>query len=291
MAAMTGDRLPISIIVLTYNEEANLGHLLESVAGWAAAIYIVDSGSTDSTLDIATRYGAHVEYHPWRTYADQLNWGLNNMPIATEWVMRMDADEMVTPELAQELIEVLPCLPDQVAGLYVKRQVYFMGRWIRHGAYYPTWLLRVFRRGKARCEDLWMDEHMVLSDGETRRLRHDIIDYNRKGLSFWTIKHDGYARREMLDLMGHIQNERGQAIRASLLGAQDQRKRWLKANIYARSPLFLRAFAYFFYRYFLRLGFLDGKEGLIFHVLQGFWYRFYVDAKIWEAKRQTADSR
>jgi len=131
-----------------------------------------------------------------------------------------------------------------------------------------------------------MDEHMVLSDGETRRLRHDIIDYNRKGLSFWTIKHDGYARREMLDLLGQVQTEKPKAIQASLLGAQDQRKRWLKGNLYIRLPLFMRAFAYFLYRYILRLGFLDGIEGLIFHFLQGCWYRFYVDARIWEARQE-----
>ncbi len=272
----------ISVLVLTYNEEANLSYLLESLVGWVSGIFIVDSGSTDRTLDIARRYGAHIVYHPWETYAEQFNWGLQHLPFDTDWVMRMDADELVTPELAQELMEKLPKLQTHVTGLYVKRRVYFMGRWIRHGSYYPTWLLRVFRHGKALCEDLWMDEHMVLTEGEVQHLTYDIIDYNRKGLSFWTLKHDNYAQREMLDLLNVPQKEKPHVVSASILGPQDRRKRWLKSSLYARAPLFWRALAYFLYRYFLRFGFLDGTEGLIFHVLQAFWYRFYVDAKIWE---------
>jgi glycosyltransferase involved in cell wall biosynthesis len=279
--------ISLSVIILTYNEELNLPYLLESLTSWVANIYVVDSGSTDKTIEIAESYGAQVVYHPFINQAVQLNWGLGHLDITTDWIMRMDADEVVMPELAQELCQVLPTLPSDVTGLYVKRRVYFMGRWIRHGAYYPTWLLRVFRTGKAFCEQRWMDEHMILTEGRSIQLAHDIIDENHKGLSFWTIKHDHFANREMLNLLD-IRSEtenNNEAIKSSLIGQQDQRKRWLKGNVYMRAPLFLRAFLYFLYRYCIRLGFLDGREGLIFHTLQAFWYRFYVDAKIWEARK------
>lgn len=280
--AMSG-KVDCSVIVLTHNEEANITFLLESVTPWAAEVFIVDSGSTDATLEIAARYGAKIYHHAWKTYADQFNWALDNLPVATEWVMRMDADEYVTAELADEIRATLPRLGKDVTGLYIKRRVYFMGRWIRRGSYYPTWLLRFFRRGLGRCESLWMDEHIVLREGRAERLAHDIVDENHKGLSFWTVKHEKYAQREMMDLLAQAGEDN--QLQPSLFGEQDKRKRWLKTNLYARSPLFVRAFAYFFYRYFIRLGFLDGIEGLIFHVLQGFWYRFYVDAKIVEYRR------
>ncbi len=270
-----------SIIVLTNNEESNITYLLDSVVKWAKEIYVVDSGSTDATIDIARRYGARTYNRDWKTYADQFNWALDNLPITTEWIMRMDADEYVTFELANEICEELPKVHSAVTGFYVKRRVYFMGRWIRHGSYYPTSLLRIIRRGRGRCETRWMDEHIFLLDGVAEHLDHDIIDENRKGLSFWTVKHEGYARREMLDLLS-LDESSQHCLKPTLFGVHDKRKRWMKRNMYVRSPLFFRAFAYFLYRYFFRLGFLDGVEGLIFHVLQGFWYRFYVDAKIWE---------
>jgi len=280
---------PLAVIILTCNEEANLDTCLRSVMGRAARVLVVDSGSTDRTVEIARRYGAEVWQHPWQTYSSQLNWALDNLPLDTPWVMRLDADERVTPELAAELAG-LASLPADVEGIYVKRRVYFLGRWIRHGGYYPTWLLRIFRRGRARCEDRWMDEHMVVA-GQVRHLEHDIIDENHKGLRFWTLKHEDYARREALDMMGQVPTEQGQVLSASLLSTQDRRRRWLKRNWYARAPLFARAFAYFLYRYFLRLGFLDGPEGLIFHFLQGCWYRFYVDARIYITNRRNPDGQ
>lgn len=288
---MTGDRLPISVIVLTYNEEANIEACLRSVCGWAAEIFIVDSGSTDRTLDIARRYTDQIVVHEFVNQAQQFNWALDHLPIESEWVLRLDADEFLLPELRDEIALVLPTLPPHVTGLYVKRRVYFKGRWIRHGGYYPTWLLRLFRRGKARSEQLEMDEHIVVLEGETRRLQHDFVDYNRKDLAFWTCKHERFATREAHAFIQKTQGGSLGEMQGQLLGDQPARKRWLKSNVYARLPLFLRAFAYFLYRYILRLGFLDGTEGLIFHFLQGCWYRFYVDAKIWEAKRQMADSK
>jgi glycosyltransferase involved in cell wall biosynthesis len=267
----------ISVVVLTYNEEANLSTTLKSVEPLDVDIFVVDSGSTDSTREIARSAGAHEYTHPFENYARQLNWALNNLPIRTPWVMRLDADERLTPELARELAAVLPTLTEDVTGLELNRRVYFWGRWIRHGAYYPSWLLRVWRTGIARCEQRWMDEHMVLSHGRVMRLGHDFIDENHKGLTFWTDKHNRYADREVKDLLSLKAGEAGERP----LG-QAGRRRWAKEKLYSRCPLFWRAFAYWFYRYVIRLGFLDGTPGLVFHFLQACWYRMLVDAKLYE---------
>lgn len=279
---------PLSILLVTYNEEINVEHCLQSVAKWANEILVVDSFSTDKTLEICSKYTDKIYQHPFKNHGKQVNWALDNVPISNEWIFQLDADETVTPELADELMETLPSLPKDVAGLYAKRRVYFMGRWIRYGDYYPMWLLRVFRKGKARNEE-FEEDRVLLLEGKSAKLKNDFIDYNRKDLAFWTEKHNQWAANEMRDLVdltrGTKQDATRVVIRSSLFAMQDQRRRWMKKNLYAKTPLFLRALLYFFYRYFLRLGFLDGREGLIFHFLQGFWYRFYVDAKIFEAEK------
>ena len=276
----------LSVIILTYNEEANLPICLASLEALNAEVFIVDSGSTDKTVEIALNQGCHVIEHPWENYAKQLNWGLENLSIKTPWVMRLDADERLTPELCQELKQTLSSTPDNITGYQVKRRVFFMGRWIRHGGYYPTWLLRIWRNGLGTCEQRWMDEHMVLAEGEVANLNHDIIDENNKGLNFWIDKHNRYANREVKDmLISSLANKKIVCLEQNQVSQASQR-RWVKKNLYAQSPMFLRAFVYFLLRYTIGLGFLDGLEGLIFHFLQGFWYRFLVDAKIYEVQRQ-----
>lgn len=275
--------MKLSVIILTYNEALNLPTCLASLKLLDPEIFIVDSGSTDKTVEIAKQGNCQVFYNPWKNYAKQLNWGLENLPIKTPWIMRLDADERLTPELVEELKQTLPQTPEEITGYQVKRRVFFMGRWIRHGGYYPTWLLRVWRKGTGMCEQRWMDEHIVLSRGKVANLKHDIIDENHKGLNFWTDKHNRYADREVKDMLGSITNGKDDLLKENQHSQASQR-RWIKTNFYGRSPLFVRAFVYFLLRYFIGLGFLDGKEGMIFHFLQGFWYRFLVDAKIYETR-------
>jgi len=276
----------ISILILTYNEESNLPACLNSLSSLDAEIFIVDSHSTDATVEIAKRYGANVYPHDFTNQARQVNWAIENLPMRGDWVLRLDADERLTPQLSIELSSVLTGIREGVNGLYCRRRVLFMGRWIRHGGYYPTWLLRVWRRGKAVCEERWMDEHMILTGGRPESLLGDISEDNRKDLSWWISKHNSYATREMIEFFrqagGLFVN--GKKIEGTFLDTQEKRKRWLKNSVYNRLPLFFRPFMYFLYRYFLRFGFLDGREGLVFHFLQGFWYRFLVDAKIYEFK-------
>jgi glycosyltransferase involved in cell wall biosynthesis len=270
----------LSVIVLTRDEEANLPFLLDSLRSLCANVIIVDSGSTDRTMALAREAGCAAYEHLWTDHATQFNWALDNLSISTPWIMRMDADERLTPELARELPMLLASLPERVSGVLVKRQVWFWGRWIRHGGYYPTLLLRIWRTGQGRLERRLQDAHVVIETGELAHARHDIIDENHKNLSFWIAKHNYYADREVIDFItaqnGHEPPTQGRLFR------QAGRRRWAKQHIYYRLPIFLRAFLYWFYRYIMLGGFLDGRAGLVFHFLQGFWYRFLVDAKIYE---------
>ena len=190
----------LSVVILTYNEEENIEQTLRSVQGIASEIVIVDSFSTDETLSICRRYTDRIVQHPFENQAKQFNWALDHVPVASEWILRLDSDERLTPELAGEIAQALPTLPPEVTGLYLKRQVHFMGRWIRFGGYYPLWFLRLFRKGKGRYEEI-TEEHILLSEGRAIRLKNDFIDDNHKGLSFWVDKHNHWAIGEMLDLM------------------------------------------------------------------------------------------
>lgn len=273
----------IAAVVLTRNEQDDLPACLESLAGLLSQIIVVDSYSTDRTVEIAQRYGCQVLSHPFHNYATQFNWALRNITSTVDWVVRIDADEQLSHALRQEVRELLPTLADDITGLLVPRRICFLGKHISHGDSYPIWLLRFFRNGVGVCEDTWMDEHIVLSRGKTVKLKGDLIHHIPKTLSEWTHKHDSYAGRECKDILAGSETEH-----AVLASRQVILKRLLKKRIYLQLPPFFRAFAYWFYRYFLRLGFLDGPEGLIYHFLQAFWYRFLVDAKLFELqKRQT----
>jgi len=271
----------LSVIILTRDEEANLPFALESLKPLAPEIFLVDSGSTDRTVEIARAAGCQVYLHRFENHAAQFNWAIDNLPIDTPWVMRLDADERLTLELASELLSVLPGLSGNVCGLEIKRRIYFWGRWIRHGGFYPTWLLRVWRKGFGRCEQRWMDEHMLVTSGRIVKLVSDLIDENHKGLTFWTDKHNRYADREARDLIAMVSASNDRP------SGQMGRRRWVKQNFYSRLPLFWRAFFYWFYRYFILLGFLDGTAGFVFHFLQAWWYRALVDAKLYEMRFRT----
>ena len=269
----------VTAIVLTKNEQEDLPACLESLQGVASEVLLVDSGSTDRTLDIARRFGARVLTHPFFNYATQFNWALDNTRPGAEWILRIDADERLSEELRRELQTSLSGFGNDITGLLLPRRIHFLGRAIRHGDSYPVWLLRLWKGGTARCEDTWMDEHMVLSHGQVAKLHGDLIHEIPKNLSEWTRKHDWYATRECKQILAPPADE------CPPTGSQARLKRLLKQRLYLRLPAFYRAFFFWFYRYFLRLGFLDGKEGLIYHFLQGFWYRFLVDARLYEIEK------
>lgn len=195
------EKLPISLVILTYNEELNLENCLKNAVPHVGEIFVVDSFSDDKTLEIAGKYNAKIVQHKFENQARQFNWALDNLPIKNEWILRLDADEYLLPELWEEIGRKLFRTPEGVNGFYMKRRVYFMGKWMRHGGYYPTWILRLFRKGKARSEDREMDEHIILSEGRAEKLRNDFVDDNKKNLTFWTDKHNSYATREVKEIL------------------------------------------------------------------------------------------
>ncbi len=274
----------ISVVILTYNESVHIRRAIESVRPFAAAIIIVDSYSTDDTCAIARECGARVLQRTFVHQADQLQWAMDNAGIDTTWVMRLDADEYVMPELADEIQARLSGLSEDICGIVLKRRVHFMGRWIRHGGYYPVRLLRMWRSGKASVEQRLMDEHLYLLEGQSMEFRHDIVDENLNHLTWWTEKHNRYATREAAEWLGRKHGFLAEQENHRFGSNQVEAKRWYKHNLYDRMPLLFRVFIYFNFRYVIRLGFLDGRPGLVWHVLQGFWYRFLVDAKILQVK-------
>jgi glycosyltransferase involved in cell wall biosynthesis len=273
----------LTVIILTRDEERHIARAIASVKGLATRILVVDSGSTDRTLDIARDQGAEVLFNPWRNHATQFNWALDQLDEGTGWVMRLDADEIVSPALCAEIAVRLPGLGPEVEGVSVGRRMTFLGRTIRYGGLFPIRVLRMFRHGRCRCEDRWMDEHIKVV-GAVVDFRGEILDDNLNSLTWWTAKHNTYASHEVVDILNLEYAFMARDTIAHLGGGQASKKRWLKERVYNRLPGGLRALTYFLYRYFLRLGFLDGREGLIFHVLQGFWYRFLVDAKLAEVR-------
>jgi glycosyltransferase involved in cell wall biosynthesis len=274
--------VPVAVIILTRNEEENLPYALASVIGWAAEVWVVDSLSTDGTVRVAEQQGARVVAHAFAGYAAQRNWALRSLPFGPEWVLFLDADEALTPELQAEVAAVLAAPPAGIAGFEIKRRFIFLGRWLRHGGYYPVWLLRVMRHRMARCEELGVDEHLLV-DGRTARLRGDLLHEDRRPLERWIERHTHYARLKA----GELTRSNTGGVPARLMSStQAERTRWLYERVYRRAPVGLRAAGYFFYRYVLRGGFLDGREGFIYHALQAFWYRLLIDAMVLDTRRR-----
>lgn len=272
--------------MLAYNEERNLPDCLASLRGWVAELFVVDSGSTDRTAAIARSFGATVVDHPFETYGAQRNWALDHLPIGAPWVLNVDADERVTPELRDSVRRVLAGGGDSspVVGYLASRRTVFMGRWIKHGGHYPAWHLRLFRTGRGRCEERLYDQHFYC-DGETRRLSGDLIDTLTPNIATFSHRHVRWAYLEAEEQAGAAAADTGRIRGRAFGGDAIATRRWLRER-YDRLPLFVRPVMYFLYRYVLRLGFLDGREGLIFHFLQGLWYRFLVDAVLFERARK-----
>lgn len=283
--------LDLSVIILTYNEEIHIRQCLENVKQFASKVYVVDCFSIDRTAQIAKELGAEVIEHEWPgNQAEQFNWALDNLPITTEWILRLDADEYLLPGLIEELLEKLPVIPESVSALSLSRARAFCGKILHHGIVNNIRIIRIFRKGKARYEKRLMDEHLSVLSGETIDMKNQFVDDNRMPIGLFIDKHNGYATREaalLLDAEYHLTN---MDSLPQDYGREVEKKRTQKAR-YARMPLFWRAFGYFVYRYIIKLGFLDGKEGFLWDFLQGWWYRTLVDAKVYEIKKACGDDK
>lgn len=272
-------RLRLSVFILARNEELNLPDCLESLKGWCRDIHLVDSFSTDATLEIARRYGVHIHQHKFEGHTLQRLWALQNVPFENEWVFALDADHRVTPELREELIAVFSNPPEDVNGLFVKRRQIFRGKWIRHGGYYPKYHLKLFRRQCAYLDDHEFDYRFYVK-GKTRVLKHDILESNQNEwrIGFFVEKHNRFATELAIEELKRKRGEVQYLTHVSFFGNSDQRILRLKI-LWNRLPMYVRPFLLFIYRYFLRFGFLDGKEGFIFYFLQSLWFRLLVDVR------------
>jgi glycosyltransferase involved in cell wall biosynthesis len=268
-----------AVILLTFNSEATLGATLERARMISDEVFVVDSYSTDATLTVAASLGARIVQHPFEHYGAQRNWAIDNLPITRAWQLHLDADELMDGKLVEAILD----LSEDTAhsGFFLPRFVRFLGRVMRHGGMSPTWHMRLFRTGAGRCEDRKYDQHFVLVRGTSGRLPGILIDDIRMPLSEWTARHNRWSDGEVSELIAK-QSQVGR-VRPRLFGAPTERNRYLR-SVYYRAPLFVRPFALFAYRYVLRLGILDGLPGFIFWVLQTFWFRFLVDAKMWERR-------
>ncbi len=269
----------LAVIILTYNEEANLAQALASLAGWAGEVLILDSLSTDRTLEIARRFDCQIATNKFENFSKQRNYALDHLQIRSEWVLFLDADEWLPDVLKHEISALIATSP-QENGFYVNRRLIWMGKWIRRG-YYPTWILRLFRLGKGHCEDRTVNEHLIV-DGTTGRLRNDLMHEDRKGVSEWIEKHNGYTTLEALELLNIRAAPAHGEMNARLFGTQAEFKRWLRYRVWNRLPPLVRPLFYFFYRFVLTGGFLDGRKAFAYHFLQALWYPMLIDIKYLE---------
>ena len=283
-------RPALSVIVLTFNEERNLGACLSSLADLTPDIFVVDSGSTDRTAAIGAESGARVVTHQFESHAKQWQWALSTLPISTPWVLALDADQALTPELRASISQRIPEWIDagSPVGAYLNRRQVFRGRWIRYGGYYPKYLLKLFRKDAVVVDTDDLVDHHFHVNGPTAMLNGDLIEDNRNedAIAVWIGKHNRYAVQQAREETARSADPDQRPTRA--FGAPDERTRYRK-RIWYRMPLYVRPFGYFIYRYIFRRGFLDGKEGFIFHFMQAFWYRLLVDINRDELSRSTPD--
>lgn len=278
-----------SFIILSYNEEIHLPKLLDSIQDLNAPTYVLDSGSTDNTLIICARYGCTVAYHPFDNHPKQWHSALNSFTITTPWIIGLDSDQIVTPELFKKLKEFKDQEYKEVDGIYFNRKNFFKGKWLRYGGYYPKYLLKMFRTGVGYSDlNENMDHRFIVPYRTIIWKDGHLVEENLKenDISFWIAKHNRYSDLVAKEELERMNNLRLQTIKPKLFGSPDERVAWMK-NIWWKLPLGLRPFLYLIYRMFFRLGILDGKAGILFHFLQGFWFRLIVDVKIKELQKKS----
>ena len=280
--------MKLTVIILTYNEELHLARCLESALQLTPNIVVIDCFSTDRTVEIAQSFGVTVLQRAWDgSHSTQVNWALDQLaqlPIQTEWVMRIDADEVLSPELIDQIKATLPTVAPQINGISCIRKITFQGKLIRFGGVGKNRVMRIFRYGFGQSESRWMDEHIKV-EGQLIALSGAMIDDNLRSLAWWIEKHNGYSSREAVDLLNLEYQFAQQNSVAALSNSSIGLKRWIKENIYAKLPGGARSLAYFTWRYVFMLGFLDGSRGTQFHFFQALWYRYLVDCKVAEVKR------
>jgi glycosyltransferase involved in cell wall biosynthesis len=278
-----------SFIILTFNEEMHLPRLLNSIQDLYVPIFILDSGSTDNTLKIAEKHKAIVRYNRFENHPKQWDFALNNFEINTPWSIGLDADHIVMPELFARLKEFENSdISDEVNGIYFNRKNYFQGKWIRHGGYFPKYLLKMFRTGVGRSDLNENMDHRFIVPGRTIIWKDGYIkeeNLKENDINFWKEKHKRYSVLVAYEEIERRTKHRSQPIKPKLFGSPDERTAFQK-KIWWSLPLFIRPIIYYIYRFIIQLGFLDGKKGWVFHYYQALWFRSLIDMKIWGMRKK-----
>lgn len=268
----------LTAIILTKNEEVNIADCIRSISNVAKRVVVIDSFSNDSTVEIVKSLGAEVYQHPFENYARQYMYGVEVADIKTVWTLRIDADERLTPESAKELNDICNANMDtNVTGIVLRFKKNFLGKDLYHGGVYPWKKMNCYKTKLGAIEDRSMDEHIVLSSGTSVEMKNDCLHFDFKNLEYFVNKHNWYSSRETVD---YFENLKAAKSRDEL-----DLKTWFKMNVYYKLPMGMRAHIYYIYRYYVKMGFLDGKEGKIYAFLQAYWYRYLVDAKIYECQK------
>jgi exosortase/archaeosortase family protein len=273
---------PFSFIILTYNEELHLPRLLESIAELNAPIFILDSGSTDKTIEIGEQYGAVFLEYTFENHPKQWDFALRNFPVTTPWVICLDADQIVTPELRTRLQNFKDEDHAGIDGIYFNRKNFFKGKWIKHGGYYPFYLLKMFRYGTGYSDINENMDHRFIVPGKTEVWKDGIIleeNLKENNIRFWIDKHNRYSDLVAQEEVERMEKARTQTLQPNFWGSPDERTAWRK-QLWWKLPRYVRPMLYFMQRIIFQFGFLDGRTGIIFHFLQGFWFRLIVDIKI-----------
>ena len=282
-----------SFIVLTYNEEIHLPRLLQSIAGLSAPVFILDSGSTDRTIEIGKESGAVVLQHPFENHPKQWDFALKNFPVQTPWVICLDADQVVTPELKNHLLNFREDDHVGIDGIYFNRKNFFKGKWIKHGGYYPFYLLKMIRFGVGYSDINENMDHRFVVHGKTEIWKDGyLLEENLKenNIRFWIDKHNRYSDLVAQEEVERMRTAKAQTENPNFWGSPNERKASRK-KLWWKLPRYVRPLLYFMQRMIFQLGILDGRTGIIFHFLQGFWFRLIVDIKIDEIIKQQNDPK
>lgn len=284
---------PFSFIVLTYNEQIHLPRLLESIRELNAPLFVLDSGSTDDTLRIASQYQATVLQHSFENHPKQWDFALKSFPVQTPWVICLDADQQASSELRERLKNFRDEDFADTDGIYFNRKNFFKGRWLKHGGYYPIYLLKMFRFGKGYSDLNENMDHRFIVSGKTAVWKNGhILEENLKEneIRFWIEKHNRYSDLVAREEVERIQQMRTQTIKPRFFGSPDERTAWRK-SLWWRLPRYVRPMLYFTQRMVFQLGILDGRTGIIFHFLHAFWFRLVVDIKIDEILKEQNEQK
>ncbi|MBS0450569.1 MAG: glycosyltransferase family 2 protein [Proteobacteria bacterium] len=276
------------VVLLTFDSAGIIRETATAALRVSPHVYAVDSGSTDGTVQILQELGCTVVRRPFANYSDQRNWAIAQVQASHEWQLHLDADEVLDETCIDEIRALLQGAARHDAYM-LRRRDYFMGKMLRFSGVNP-WHLRLFKSGAGRCEARLYDQHFILvgANRTSAQLRGFMHDKNALSLSDWIARHNRWSDSEAREKSGP-QAAGDDVLQPRLLGDARERTRFIK-QLYYRLPIGPRALGYFFYRYFLRLGFLDGKPGFYFAFFQALWFRMLVDAKLHEMQSSNDDN-